>query len=168
MGHEEAAEAEVVELHAFFTAWYNGRLERSEGEFGRLAKVLAEEFQIITPEAGVADRQSVLDIVEGSWGRYAVEEEEGVVPFVIEIRNFLARPMRTGADDLVLATYEEWPTVVGAGGGDEMQGRLSSVLLRVCERCPNGLEWVHLHECWLPVVGGSGSVSVEGVSRSSL
>ncbi len=165
MGCEEAAETEVVELHAFFTDWYNGRLTRSDEEFARLSSVLAGEFQIITPEAGVADRQSVLDIVEGSWGRYEAVED-GAAPFVIEIRNFLARPMRAD-DDFILATYEEWQTVAGSGGEGEMQGRLSSVLLRFCDDCPNELAWVHLHECWLPVVGdlGAGSVSIEGVSR---
>ncbi len=90
MGYEDAAENEVVELHAFFTDWYNGRSTRSKDAFARLSSVLAAEFQIITPEAGVADRQSVLDIVEGSWGRYGAVEKE-MTPFVIEIRNFIGQ-----------------------------------------------------------------------------
>lgn len=148
----EAAKKEIVELHAFFTAWYNGVPTRTESQFARLTTVLAADFQIITPEAGVTDREAVLEVVEQSWGRY--QSSPPAPPFVIEIRNFVSRP--APAANLVLATYEEWQT---AGTAGELQGRLSSVLLRVRADCPNGLEWLHLHECWLP--GLTATVSIE-------
>ena len=44
-----------------------------------------------------------------------------------------------------MVVYEEWQEIEG-----EARGRLSTAVLQRCEGTPNGLEWLHVHEVWLP------------------
>jgi hypothetical protein len=47
--------------------------------------------------------------------------------------------------DILLVTYEEWQQ-----SGDQTTARLSTALFRDKPDAPNGLEWLHVHETWLP------------------
>ncbi len=58
---------------------------------------------------------------------------------------------RTVGDGLVLVTYEEHQTT-----GGEHEGWLSSALFRAREGRPNGVEWLHMQETYLPPAGGDG------------
>ena len=60
----------------------------------------------------------------------------------IWIENISARPIAGGQ---ALVVYEEWQD-----SGDGPRGRLSTALLKTQENSPNGLEWLHVHETWLP------------------
>ena len=48
-------------------------------------------------------------------------------------------------DDHFLVIYEEWQD-----DGEEKKGRVSSGILRRKEGLPNNLEWLRVHETWLP------------------
>jgi hypothetical protein len=46
---------------------------------------------------------------------------------------------------LCLVTYEEWQHLSGTASG-----RISSAWFRARSDTPHGVEWLHVHETWLP------------------
>lgn len=120
-------EAEVRGLHAFFGRWYAGTAAPSE--FSRL-DVLAETFLMIGPDGRTANVVEVRDMIRASYG---------LRPIAFTIKNVSVRP------DAPVGTYEEWQTASGV-----TTGRLSTAVMEPDPRQPNGLQWVHLHETWLP------------------
>lgn len=125
---------EVHELHAFFQGWFTGELPDTDAAFARLASVIAPEFQIVSPSGRGMHRAELLESLRATHGA-----DPGAR---IRVADFRGREV---GEDLFLATYEEWqarPT------GEK--GRLSSVLFGREQGAPNGVAWLHLHECWLP------------------
>lgn len=120
-------EAEVRELHAFFGRWYSGTAALSE--FSRL-DVLAETFLMIGPDGRTADVVEVREMIRASYG---------LRPIDFTIKNVSVRP------DAPIGTYEEWQTDSGI-----ITGRFSTAVMVPSRHQPNGLQWVHLHETWLP------------------
>jgi len=120
-------EAEVRELHAFFGRWYSGAASRSE--FSRL-DVLAEAFLMIGPDGRTANVVEVRDMIRASYGLRSID---------FMIKNVSVRL------DAPIGTYEEWQTDSGV-----TTGRLSTAVMEPAPHQPNGLQWVHLHETWLP------------------
>ncbi|MEM1313872.1 MAG: hypothetical protein AAGI51_04910, partial [Pseudomonadota bacterium] len=47
--------------------------------------------------------------------------------------------------DVAVVTYEEWHRLEG-----ETSARLSTVLHRDAPSAPGGVQWLHVHETWLP------------------
>ena len=134
----DRAEKEVVDLNRFFERWFRGeRLAASNG-IARLEAALSPGFQIIFPSGREMDRGALIDEVRGRHGSRAELGES----FRIEVRNLAVRHERDG---LVLATYEEWQHA-----GPTASARRSSVLFERHDTAPNGVRWLHLHECWLP------------------
>lgn len=137
---EERAEREVEELHRFFQDWFNGEVENTDDAYSRFSEVLAQGFVIVGPGGVAQERQDLLD---GLRRAYA---PEGTEPVELWIENFrLHRQLPTEDGDLVLVSYQEWQQ-----RGESRRGRLSSALLREHPGTPNGLEWLHVHETWLP------------------
>lgn len=134
-GLEEACRREVVELHDFFEAWFTGALPDDAAAFERFAGVMAPGFAIVSPEGRLAERAQILDAVRSGHG----SAPEGLR---ITVENAAGRAL---GDGLQLVTYEEWH----ARDGDR-KGRLSSAVLRARDGLPNGVEWLHVHETWLP------------------
>lgn len=132
---EKHAEREVVELHRFFQSWFTGAVERSEEEYERVVNALADDFLFVTPDGGTADRDGILKQVESSWGA----RPPGFSVWIQQVR------VRWASAEVCLLTYEEWQSDVS-----ETRGRLSSALFRKNPEAPLGVEWVHLHETWLP------------------
>lgn len=138
-----ACEREVVELHEFLESWFSARLPASDEAFARFESVLAPRFTLVDPAGEVLDRSTVVEGVRGGHGRSTGED------LSIRIEKATVRH-RSRAGCLV--TYEEWhdaPTT--------SRGRLSSVLLVPRSGAPNGVEWLHLHETWLPGSAVSGA-----------
>jgi hypothetical protein len=133
----ERASREVVELHDFLADWFNGRLPGTESAFARFDTAIADDFVIIGPDGSMAERAAIVKAVFDDWGRWQNDETAG-----IEVRN--ARVHEQGRD-LVVVSYEEWQTTATG-----TVVRLSTVVLRHAEKAPLGLEWVHLHETWMP------------------
>ena len=130
----EACEKEIPELHEFFQEWFAGRLPANEDAFARFARAMGADFQMITPEGERIERGTLLD---------GLRKAHGSQPdCLIWVEKVSSRQL---AKDLCLVTYEEWQ-----GSGDDARGRLSSALLRRAANAPRAVEWLHLHEVWLP------------------
>ncbi|MEE8155733.1 MAG: hypothetical protein V3T53_12340 [Phycisphaerales bacterium] len=133
MDIESNCRKEVVELHEFFQQWFTGELPQTEEALDRFVSVVAEGFHIVSPAGRIMQRDRILDAVRGGY-------RSG--PVKIWIKN---HTHRLTLGDLALVTYEEWQS-----SGDETRGRLSSALLRVKAGLLNDLQWLHVHETWLP------------------
>ena len=130
-------EKEVIELHRFFEDWFMGRLDDSEQEFSRFENVMAEDFTMIPPEGAVTQRADLLAALRKAHGAHVGEGS-------ISIRVVNIQP-RQLSDDHWLVTYEEWQTE-----GRVERGRISSALFGRRSGTPNDVEWLHVHETWLP------------------
>ncbi len=137
---EDRCRLEVVELHRFFQDWFNAELPDDDASFDRFDGVLAEDFEIIGPNGSRTERAALIPALRSGHGRSAGE------PFTIEVRGVRSR---TVGDGLVLVTYEEHQRT-----GEEYRGWQSSALFRAREGLPNGVEWLHVHETYLPGLGG--------------
>ncbi|MDX1622850.1 MAG: DUF4440 domain-containing protein [Gemmatimonadota bacterium] len=139
---DTACRAEVVDLHDFFAAWFEGRLPDEEDAFARVADALAEGFELIGPDGSRRGREEILASIRSNHASHAVADRS----FAIRIER--VEPRRLGGG-LVLATYEEWQTIDG-----EENGRVSSALFRREPDAPRGVAWIHLHETRLPAGEG--------------
>lgn len=130
----QICETEVIELHAFFQSWFRGDLLESPQGFARFEEAIAEDFKMITPGGVLCPRPNLVEGLLAAHGKQSATK--------IWIENTSTSPL---AEGLWLTTYEEWQ-----GGPGEERGRLSSAIFRTNPKAPNGIEWVHLHEVWLP------------------
>ena len=136
----ELCEPQVVELHRFFQDWFGGVLENDDDTLRRFADVLAEEFLIIPPDGAATERAPLIERLRGAHGSWAKGSER---PGRIWIENLR---VRRSVDDWAIVTYEEWQEVAG-----ETRGRISTAVFGRREGAANGVEWLHVHEAWLPV-----------------
>lgn len=133
---------EITELHRFFVEWMTGALPRTGEAFARAADVLAGDMTMITPQGEAVACSPLLTALEAAHGVFTPPDQT----FRIWIENYDCRFV---LGDLCLATYEEWQDRTG-----EVKGRLSTVLFRRRDAAPNGVEWLHVHETWLPRAAG--------------
>lgn len=129
-----ACETEVKGLHAFFVDWFGGRVERNQEVFARFSGVASDNFFLINPDGVMGDLAALSKRLEASYGSRA--------DFKIWIKNCRLRYL---TNDICLMTYEEWQDISGV-----VSTRFSSALLGRREGTPNGVEWLHVHETWLP------------------
>lgn len=131
----DRCEDEVLGLHRFFERWYRGELEASGEDFARVSDVLTEDFRMVEPGGGVVARGELLT---------GLRSNHGTKPagFRIRIENVFYRTLGRG---LAAVTYEEWHEA-----GTRVKGRVSTAIFRDQANTPNGVEWVHVHETWLP------------------
>jgi len=134
----QACRKEIVELHRFFEDWFVGRLDDDDGAYARFEAVMGEGFEIVSPDGRRTERAALVDRLRRAHGFQRGAEA------IFEIRVKEVRPRSIGPG-LYLVSYEEWHK---SGAGD--RGRISTALLREREGTPNGLEWLHVHETWLP------------------
>ena len=130
--------AEVADLHAFFVAWMTGALPRAGQAFERFTGVMADDMVLISPRGVITERRELCDELEAAHGIHAGAAKG----FRIAIENPHCRMVEA---DLCLVTHEEWQRSAGTA-----TGRLSTALLRRRAGTPNGVEWLHVHETWLP------------------
>ncbi len=126
-------EKEVVDLHVFFTQWFNGTVER-EALAPRFLSHMADDLVFITPEGHVMGHDHL---------RLGFEQTYGTNPeFKIEIRDVkILQKLGTKA----LVKYTEWQK--GAKLSAQAQNaRISTGLIDI-SASPT---WHHLHETWLP------------------
>lgn len=133
---DERCRREVIELHQFFEEWFTAKRELTEENFLRFSRVMGTGFEIISPDG---DRRGREEMVENLRNAHGVYREE---TFRIWIEGYRSRPL---AEGLQLVTYEEWQE-----RADGKRGRLSTAVLRRNPDTPNGVEWLHVHEVWLP------------------
>ena len=124
---------EVVDLHVFFTAWFNGTADRSELD-ARFISRLHPDLIFVPPEGKVMQAKHL---------RAGFEHAYGTNPdFKIQIRDVA---VRFESGEQVLATYTEWQIGAKASAYSN-NARFSSVLLNK----GNPFQWLHIQETWLP------------------
>lgn len=134
-----ACEQEIIGLHRFFEAWFLGGFSDRERGFQRFAGVMDPGFVIVSPRGTATALPALSEGLRGAFGSWT----EGSS---IEVAEITGRHVHA---DLVALTYVERQHVRGKD-----TARLSSVLMRQHEATPNGVQWLHLHETWMP--GGAG------------
>ena len=124
---------EIVDLHDFFTEWFNGTIDHDQLE-PRFLSHLHDEVVFIPP-AG--------QVMTGAMLKGWFDQSHGSNPdFRAHIRDVT---IRHEVGDLVLATYTEWQK--GAKRSDQARNaRVTSVLLKMT----SPISWLHIHETWLP------------------
>jgi len=131
----DRCETEVLELHRFFERWYLGEPDPHGEDFSRLSDVLTEDFRMVNPDGEVVARSELLTGLRRNHGTRSDD-------FQIRVENVSYRMVgRTAA----AVTYEEWHEE-----GGRTRGRVSTAILREHSSTPNGVEWLHVHETWLP------------------
>ena len=135
---EQRLSAEIVELHQFFQDWFNGVLPPTDETFERFSSVMADDFVIISPGGELTELDQLLHRLRDAHGIW----RELSRPGSIWIENLRVRHQ---VGDQALVLYEEWQEIEG-----EPRGRLSTALFQRRDGLPNGVEWVHVHEVWLP------------------
>jgi hypothetical protein len=134
MDHARACQQEVETLHAFFQQWFGGELAADSSMFDRFERVLAPGFVMVGPDGVTRERSEVIDMVRRGRGSDPSAR--------IWIEGFQFRGM---VGDGALASYQEWQQREGT-----TRGRVSSVWLRPESAMPHGVQWLHLHETFLP------------------
>ena len=132
---DEQFKAEVVAVHDFLSGWLSGSLPKDPATYGPFAAMLADDFMIVSPTGETRQRA---DLVPGIEQAHGAEGDD----FRIWIENC---QVRWSDAEACVGTFEEWQE-----SGGVTCARLSSVLFRRNATKRNGLEWVHLHETWLP------------------
>mmetsp|Transcript_42167 Transcript_42167/g.84507 ORF Transcript_42167/g.84507 Transcript_42167/m.84507 type:complete len:174 (-) Transcript_42167:74-595(-) len=140
LGLEQAAVKEVVGLHVFFQEWFNGELPDTDEAFARFNDSFAEDFQMVVPSGNTVLFSGLKQSLRAAHGR---DKTRGGIRIWIE--NAAARKISPGA---YMVQYQEWQQLVGA----EKKGRISTAIFREkpSEGRDAGLEWVGVHETWLP------------------
>jgi hypothetical protein len=134
MPAHQACKAEIEDLHAFFEAWLAGRAESDD--FGRCEGVLGPDFELVVPSGDVLGRARLLAGVRAEKGGRGSE-------FRISTRAVRSRAL---SDELRLVVYEEHQHL----SGGRTNQRLSSAIFRSRDDTPHGVEWLHVHETWIP------------------
>ncbi len=126
---------EVEQLHMFFQDWFTGAVEDEDDNFARVSAVLADDFFLVSPRGQTHRKADILALIRA----LRAGRDPG---FRIWVEDF---ELRQQAGDLAVATYRELQEIDGS-----TTDRLSTVVFRRAPATPNQVEWVHLHETWLP------------------
>lgn len=124
---------EIVDLHNFFTAWFNGSADRDQLE-SRFTSRLHKDVLFIPPEGQMMGRAFLQEGISRGYGTNA--------DFRSHIRDVNIRYER---GDLVLATYTEWQTGSKVSA-QACNARVTTVLMQMTDP----LIWLHIQETWLP------------------
>ncbi len=129
----EIVTKEIVDLHDFFTEWFNGTADRDQLE-PRFLSRLHEDVHFIPPEG---------QVMTGAVLKEGFARGFGSNPnFRIQIRDV---DVRYEHENLVLATYTEWQT--GATlSAHANNARITTVLMEMT----TPVTWLHIQETWLP------------------
>jgi len=124
---------EIIGIHEFFEDWLNGRIPDDDATLDLVQRVLADDFEIISPNGNRHSKTELLANLGKAHGCWSGER--------IWIKNI---SVKQPAGPAVLVTYEEWQ-----GTEDNSKGRLSSAWLAPTgdEKFP--VRWLHLHEVWI-------------------
>lgn len=133
---------EVVELHGFFQDWFNGAIEAGDESFARASEVIASGFTRIGPDAEVDRRPALLENLRKSYGRWREPGSEEPGTGSIRIDHIRLRLIE---GPLAVVVYDERQEVRG-----KLRVRRTTALFRLVHGTPNGVEWYHLHETWVP------------------
>jgi len=124
---------EILRIHEFFEDWLNGRIPNEDATLAGVHRVLADDFEIISPNGNRHSKEELLANLGKAHGCWSGER--------IWIKNI---SVKQPAGPAVLVTYEEWQ-----GTEHNPKGRLSSAWLQSRNDEEFPVQWLHLHEVWL-------------------
>ncbi len=124
---------EIVDLHDFFTDWFNGSAAKDRLDAQVLPR-LHPDFTFVPPEGVLMTRDHL-----AAGLRQAHGSNSG---FRIQIRDVV---VRHEIGNRVLATYTEWQTGARQSAKAD-NARFSTVLMELGDT----VTWLHLQETWLP------------------
>jgi len=135
-----AAREEIEAFHGFFDDWFRGDVPKDEAllEAGHGDR-LAEDFQLTYPGGITMGKRGLVTSVGKAHGCSA--------EFGVQIRDVRLRPL--ACEDYIFVNYEEWQKNA-VNSTPSNNARISSALFRIIAHDPVKLEWLHLHETWLP------------------
>ena len=132
---------EVLEIHNFFVDWFAGTCPNSDDTFQqRMTSHFAPNFQLVVPSGKLISSSSLF---QGMRARHGSNPD-----FRIEIRNVVLQSI-SQQSNVAIVTYEEWQKNADHSNPPN-NGRISTAVFEYnCEQV-NSLQWLHLHETWLP------------------
>ena len=134
---EERCREEVLRLHRLFVVWFNGSDADKDGVFQMISNSFASDFHIVAPNGNFSSAKEWMAKLQDSYG---VHKESGMT---IEIKN--SKLLSENRKEYVIFKYEEWQRI-----GELETARIASVMFRTFSSGMNGLQWVHVHETWMP------------------
>lgn len=135
---EQQCKKEIIGLHKFFEEWFRAEIENSEEKFNRFTNAVGETFQLIIPTGEVVNRKEIIKQIRNNYGRH----KDDTFPYRLWIENIECRFIK---GNICVMTYEEWGEVNG-----EKKGRISTAIFQGKNETQNGVEWIHVHETFLP------------------
>ena len=132
----EKSEKEVLDFHQSLRIWLSGSTSNADDGFAPIENGLAEDFSYVMPEGITVDKGATVEVLKQAHG---VQGQD----FRIWIKHF---DVIANSNNICLVRYEEWQRLEDAS----ITGRISTVALRANEAQPNGVEWLYVHETWLP------------------
>lgn len=129
---------EIADIHAFFMAWFGGRMAHDEAGFARFRDALDPAFAQVNPAGRVRPHATILRDVWASWRRYG--DDPG---FRIWIAGARVHHLLPG--DHAVAVYEEWHEYQG-----RHVGRTCTGVLARRAGTPTGIAWLQMHESLIP------------------
>lgn len=130
---------EIIDLHKFFEQWFKAEIENNDKTFARLENVLKKEFLLIMPSGAISTRDELLKNLREGYSSHKDDE----IPYKLWVQNIKCRYIET---DVCVMIYEEWGEVHG-----KTNARISTAIFHRNENCVNKVEWVHVHEVFIPV-----------------
>ncbi len=129
---DQAAD-EIVAFHVFLADFFNGRGASEPADVARHLTAFHPAFQVISP---TGNTQS-LDGLSGwlNTGRGGQPGKEIAIEHMT---------LRHESPVFVVVTYHEVQVLPA-----ETTRRLSSAIFIPEKSAPRGVQWLHLHECWL-------------------
>lgn len=122
---EEIVTKEIVDLHRFFSDWYNGNCPNDDEFFSKkMTSRFDPEFKIVLTDGASLDLNGISQKIRQSYGSKD--------HFEIDIRN--VRLLEENDDGFVTASYEEW---------QNEEGRHSTVKFSNKDKA---LRWTFVHE----------------------
>jgi hypothetical protein len=130
--------AEIEDIHAFFTGWFGGRVEKTEAVYARFRNALDPRFGQVNPRGLYRDHARIVVDVWEHWNWFPGDPNYRIWVARSRVRHLIG-------GDHALAVYEEWHNYQG-----ENVGRTCTALLARSAAAPKGVAWVEMHESLLP------------------
>jgi len=124
-----AVRTEIVRLHDFFEAWFNGVEGLSLAAF---SNALDPQFYMIAPSGAKLSKAAVVNGVETQFGKDSAQ---------ISIRSV---EIEYSDGSAVTATYEEHQVRDGV-----RSARITTVTMVTDRNAPGSYRWLFVHETWL-------------------
>lgn len=127
---------EIDRLHGFFVEWFTGSIDNTNENFALVDESLAENFHLVNPQGVTTARGALLQALQSSYN-----SRRGQV-YNIECRNVQLLQKHLG---MYLVSYEEWQQIE-----ETETARVVSAWLCDDKEREDCLQWVHVHETWMP------------------